>query len=313
MEIIEAEDVDFSTVTDVRGDLLLAASGYEYRSACVAERLRKSKHTRRVALGFNDRKTRGSRRRNDRIFKELGFALVLADGDDPSVPRMVLLETLSGITNPKIVVDYTVMTTVWYASLISALGSFEEEASKAEVYFIYQPSLFSPPKPPRPNAHIGPIAEFCSLTLPDKPTALVMGLGYIPLRSAGLIDYVEPKEIYAFIADPGTDERFVREVEKNNKETLARIGKDNVVRYPLDDLRLLEVRLNTLVSALQRDYRVIIAPLGPKPFSLISLLLAQKLRTVDVWRVSSGAKGNVYRRKDVGEPIPLCVRFETRL
>lgn len=46
--------------------------------------------------------------------------------------------------------------------------------------------------------------------------------------------------------------------------------------------------LTLFCDDLLRNYRVILAPCGPKPFTLLSLITAIKLPDIDVWRISSG-------------------------
>lgn len=46
---------------------------------------------------------------------------------------------------------------------------------------------------------------------------------------------------------------------------------------------------------------LIIAPLGPKPFTFISMLLSVKYHDIDIWRVGSGSDINFYPREPIGK------------
>jgi hypothetical protein len=56
---------------------------------------------------------------------------------------------------------------------------------------------------------------------------------------------------------------------------------------------------------------VIIAPCGPKPFTLFSFILASQIPNIDVWRISAGDDENqVIKPKAAGELIIVDLIFE---
>ena len=153
---------------------------------------------------------------------------------------------------------------------------------------------------------MGPVAGFSALALPDLPTALIMGLGYEADRALGLAEYVEASETFALYADPALDSAFVEATIRNNAGLLSLLGRERVIPYPFGDLRATAARLSSLSLGLQmRGYRVILAPLGPKPFALLCLLLATRFPELDVWRVSAGTSGLAYDREATGD-IVVC-------
>jgi hypothetical protein len=308
MEIVDAQQLPVSEMQSLEFDLVLAASGYEQRARHLAE-LIGPRRSRAVALGFTDRKLR-SRVANDRVFKRLGYSLLDVEGLDGSTIRGIIHEVVNAThSDLRIVLDYTSMTRVWYATAIETLRDLNSRGTRVEVFLVYTPSKFSPPKESTANVEIGPLQGFCRLQLPTHKTALVVGLGYEAHRASGLVDYVEAAETYAFLADPALDPRFVSCVERNNSDLLKRLGSEHVIRYPLGDLRATEASLSSLCLGLASSYRIILAPLGPKPFSMICLLFAVKFPVVDVWRVSSGERANVYNRAPLGDPVVLRVIF----
>ena len=81
---------------------------------------------------------------------------------------------------------------------------------------------------------------------------------------------------------------YFNEVCENNKNLLSSIKSDNIFYYPLSNLKYAETLLSQLIKDLLDDFRIILAPSGPKPFTLISLLAAFRFENVDVWRISAG-------------------------
>lgn len=297
------------TLTDLKGleiDLVIAASGYERRATVVAREIQLLKMRRRLVLGFTDRMVL-NRIRNDKIFSRLGYDSIPAEGRSDEVIRTVVKAHFEEVSkrNVTMLVDYTSMTRVWYAGIIDFLKTSSLDVDKVDVYFLYTPSRFAKARPPGPNTYMGPIPGFCSLSLPDKRSALVIGLGYERQRGLGLVEYVEPAETVLLFSDPALDSKFVDEVKRNNRELLTKVDKNNILTYPLADLRTTASILTSLCLSLSDDYRVIVAPLGPKPFTLLCLLLATRYQNFDVWRVSAGEAGPPYDRPPLS-PILLC-------
>ena len=71
------------------------------------------------------------------------------------------------------------------------------------------------------------------------------------------------------------------------------------ITFQLDDMLSLERELTSLYYLLREEYSIIIAPLGPKPFTFISMLMTIKFRDIDIWRVGSGSDINKYTREPI--------------
>jgi hypothetical protein len=311
MRIVDAQQVGLPEILSESIDLVIAASGYERRSTAIAERLGKRPSGLKVVLGFAERKVL-SREKNDGIFERLGYKIEAAVGNEGVKVESIVGKFLKENEGRRvtILIDYSCMTRLWYAAVIRLMRNLGRRKLGVKILFCYTPAAFLVPKPPLPNLHISPISGFFNIQLPISKTALVIGLGYEAHHASGLVDYVEAAETYAFLSDPSFDSRFTTAVEKNNEDLMSRIGREHVIRYPVMDLRATEALLSSLCAGLWKEYRVILAPLGPKPFTLLCLLLSAKYPMVDVWRVSSGAIGNAYDRKAAGEPLVLRVAFE---
>lgn len=287
--------------------LFVAASGYEQRAPHAAEKLQDLRAKRRIALGFMDRRVL-AREDNDRRFRRLGFEVMEAEGSEMR-PLATLIESTVAASKPgaklRIVVDYTSMTRMWYAGVLRALAQERlGEVGSVTVDFVYSPSTYSRPHDVPPNESIAPIPGFSSLQLPRTPIALIVGLGYERDRALGLVEYVEPSRVVAFIADPGIDPRFEEDVLANNAMLLARLSSEDIIRYPLMSIETTS-RLLTAVSLplLEDQCRVVVAPLGPKPFTLVALIGALAHRGMDVWRVSAGQRERPYDREPEGSLI----------
>lgn len=195
-----------------------------------------------------------------------------------------------------LVVDYSCMTKAWYYSIILYLTKRDVTLKRANVLFFYTPSKYSAPQKPKHNTEIAPLpGKYVVPT--NKPKALIVCLGYEQNKAEGIIDHLDPKICYVFYTDPALDSKFVSTIKANNKNILDHYS--NIITYPFDDLLYLERQLTSLYYLLKEDYSIIIAPLGPKPFTFIAMLLSVKFPDIDIWRVGSGSDINEYKREPI--------------
>jgi hypothetical protein len=309
MNILSANQTSLPSINLDQIDLIIAASGYEQRATHIPETLRLPKKCRRFALGFNDRPAL-SRSSNDRTMKRLGYDLIPADGSSTYELWEMLTEAVaSNKERLNIIVDYSSMTRIWYATIINFFRNLELYKGVVTIHFTYSLSTYSEPKKPGPNVFMGPIPGYCQLDLPNRETALVIGLGYERDRALGLAEYVDPAVTYAIYADPALDPAFPVKVRRNNRLLLYRIGEKRTLVHPMADLETTDALLCSLCMGLKERYRVILAPLGPKPFSLLCLLLGSRYPYFDVWRVSAGEQDAPSQRIAIGETLVCSVQF----
>ena len=305
MKLVKSEQitVDAAVVNDV--DLIITASGFEDRATHIAKSFSIPASAAKWCFGFKDRQCL-SRSQNDSVFSSMGFNQYDLDGNDCESIGRELKGYLANCVKDKVtfLIDYSSMTRGWYASVIKLLHQIEVRQT-IEILFCYAPSEFSPPQPAGPNTAVGPIEGFCSLSSPDEPTALIIGLGYESDRALGLVEYVDPAEIYLFYTDITYDSRFKDEVLKNNYKLIGMLPNERLFGHPLGDLNRTSLLLSSLCTDLCDSHRVIIAPLGVKPFSLLSLILASRLPKVDIWRVSGGSNAKPQDRKAAGPILAL--------
>jgi len=302
MIIKDKVQLPFPHLKDIDVDLFIAASGYESRSTFIAKQLQKYSIQRKIVFKFIDENSVSARRLNDAYFENDGYEQIDVDGDsNVEVRRFFNGVNWTSKFNWNIVVDYSVMTRVWYSAILEFIKCYNSAPITINFYFCYSISSFaSSPKMDSYNIHIGPIRGFSNLTVPQKPTALIIGLGYERNRAIGLSEYLDG-ETFVFYTDRSKEEKYSIEVENNNKELIKQLKPNNIWKYPINDLNYLYRKLYTLCLDLADKFRVIIAPCGPKPFSLISLLVALDLENIDVWRISPGKSAPAIDKKAEGE------------
>ncbi len=313
MEFLNATQVPFDQVYSDKIDLVLGVSGYESRSPYLMERIKLGSEIK-VVLAFEERSDEMNRPANDQIYQDLGFRFIYESGDQcPDIGSILSLLPMGTGDTVNLLVDYSCMTKLWYSSVINYLVQNTMPFRKVNVLFSYTSSEFVEPKKPKPLKVAEPLGCAHMGLAPGKPVALVMGLGYEKQRAEFLQKSVDPGETYCFYADPVQDERYIEKVYLNNFKLIDSLHKNHVYAYPIRDMNKTDQLLTTLCLDLRMKYRIVLAPLGPKPFALINMLLAARYPDIEVWRVSAGKMESAYDRIPVGEPQIYKVEFGAEL
>ncbi len=309
MDLLHAEQVSFDHVYLNEIDLVIGASGYEKRSPYLMERLKLGNETKLV-LAFKERMDELNRPENDRIFRKLGFEFVNISGNsEPDIEKLISLFPAGNKEELRILVDYSCMTKPWYASFIEYFIHTNLPYRKVHVLFSYTQSSYAKPRKTKPLRSAEPMSHGPHGRMAGKPIALVMGLGYEKKKADFLRKVVNPKETYCFYADPSIDKRFVEKVYINNFKMIDSLHKSHVFPYPLDGMTKTDRMLTDLCLNLRLKYKVILAPLGPKPFALLSILAGARYPDIEIWKVSTGKPESVSDRIPIEEPLVYRVEF----
>ena len=290
-------------------DLVLVCSGYERRASFLLEKHEVIGKTK-ICLAFDAYEDLFSRAINDLIFKKNGFEFLEINGESYLEIRELLLRKIDfeGTDTIKILIDYSSMSRVWYSYVLSFFSKISFKGI-VELTFSYSHSEYVPP--PQIKAYrslVTPIEGYYSILPPIKPTALIMGLGYINRQAFGLTEYFEA-EPFIFISRNSTDDRYYSAVLEVNKELIEYIDASNTFYYSLYNLAYCETQLNFLCRDLQTNYRIVLAPCGPKPFNLICLVTALKIGDIDVWRISASSNDNPIDKIPSGKLTSLRVCY----
>jgi hypothetical protein len=308
MNLNFAEQIYFEELQEIEFDIIIVASGFESRCLHLVKRLKKLPPIR-FAITYTDRKDKISLH-CDSFLKDKYFTLIENTGDLDRKIWNYFYEFFSNLkADTKILIDYSSMTKIWYATIISILRSLNL-AITIEVYFSYSFAKNLIFEGPEPNVYMGPIKRYYNIDLPNKSTALIMGLGCEPFRAHGIYEYIEAAENFAIYPDESFQKEYSENMIKNNSFIFTNFPSDRKYSYPANNFRMMDALLRNLYSQLIDKYRIILAPMGPKPFSLLALLFYSKFKNLDIWRVSSGISGKPIDRIASGEII-ICKTIYT--
>jgi hypothetical protein len=313
--MIRIKQLEFKSILEKEFDLIITASGFEIRSTFQASKI-KLQNARKISLGFPSEMDDSIRKSNDDFFRKNEFEIIISDSQESNSGFfMNLIDQFLSQTNKEevaVYIDYSCMTRNWYAQLIFY---FEKQSFKKciALYFSYSFAEYEKAGDEHmPNKIVEPIFGFCSMSLPVKPTALVLCLGNELNRAYGLKEYFDAAT-YLFYSDPQFSKEFSNEVICVNEDIIKNTPPENIFEYPITNVAMTDYILNNLCKVLSEKYRVVIAPCGPKPFILLSLIcsLNQKGK-IDVWRISAGDNQIKYKRKPNGEVLTMELTFQPK-
>jgi hypothetical protein len=299
------EETNVETLSEIVFDLVITSSGYESRAIFLDSKY-KLLGKKKLVVAFDNYQNEEIRLQNDKYFDNVGYEKILASGNiDTDILNWIKDTELQG--NINILIDYSCMTRVWYSGIIKHFAHLEKEGlSCVNLYFSYTQSVYSPPpKSSIPNKYVQPINNYYGISSPQKPTALIIGLGNENIRAFGLKELFDA-EPYLFYTDPSMSNPYTADVESSHRELLSLTPDDKIFKYPLHNINYLHFVLNLLCKILIHNHKVVIAPCGPKPFVLAALVNSFLLPDTSVWRISPGElalpfdhkpSGNVYIAK----------------
>ena len=310
MKIGSTSTVNIEQIKNLHFDLFIVSSGYENRASYLS-RMLEIKSKAKMCLMFDRMEDIFARKINDEYFIENGFTMIKSNIDSyfeiGDYLKTFITTCNSDVIN--ILVDYSSMSRVWYSYVLSYFDKINHD-SCINIYFSYCKAQFVPP--PEITAYknyIAPIEGYYSILPPTKPTALIISLGYIKRQAFGLSEYFEA-EPFVFIGKNSEKDEYYNSVLENNDLLLSKVPKENIFYYSLTNLTYTEALLNRLCKDLSSNYRIVIAPCGPKPFTLISLITCLKLTDIDVWRISASSNNKPVDKIPTGEIVILKVTFE---
>lgn len=289
-------------------DVFIAVSGYESRCSFLAGKVNLTQIPEKIVLSVDELKNQLFRAENDKIFREKGFRPIDISLRDTSPIDFLLNQICFSSAKNKldILIDYSGMPKIWYSAIINFFIAHEERLSNVNLWFSYSPWEYNPDLSGSANKHFETIAPQVK---PGKPTALILGLGYEKARSEELAKQLNSQATFVFYADPAYDERYVKEVVTNNQSLLKTINGDQIIKYPIFDLNSINCSLTKLCVNLRGSHNIILAPVGPKPFTLMCFLLSARYPDMKLWKVSTSNKSKLYDKKANGELLIYKVIF----
>jgi hypothetical protein len=267
----------------------VAVSGYESRSRHWVECALQNEI--KIADSFADYTVFGmtehadvlARPDNDAFYGSNHLDITPVAADEPNDFRLrieAMVRTLvhdSNATPCEIHLDYSSMPRSWYCAVPRVLESILRPKDRA--YLWYSPGTY--PKSEYPTVGTDDFRVFSGrASLAPKFRTHLMGLGFDRIRSEAIWSVVDPENLIAFYANPGSSPEYVWRVIEDNKEILR--AAEHELALPLSDMALAIDRLLSTVLEFRRLGDVILVPDGPKPLILAASLIPELVGRIGV-------------------------------
>jgi hypothetical protein len=294
-------------------DLFIGASGFETRSIFQFEEF-KDLIQSGIIIGFNRFKDLDVRKFNDSKFEKSGLTILQVNEEDKvkislsSISKKIS-DLLNSVENPNIFLDYSSMTRNWYSYILYVIFNIDKR-NKINLFLGYSHAEYvENSELETSNRIVNPLFGYCNFGIPNKPTALVIGLGNEANKVFGLKEYFDAVP-FIFHTDKSYNLAYYNDSKVILDEVLNQVAEKNVYEYPINDLIYSYFMLENLCTSLLQDNRVVLAPCGPKPFALLSMLLSLKFdHSLEVWRISAGKDIQPIDKKPTGLVTILNLKF----
>ncbi|GAA4723715.1 hypothetical protein GCM10023350_02460 [Nocardioides endophyticus] len=277
----------------VRYDALISMLGFESRARHIARILssRVDRHwvfeySSNQVLGYDD---------NAEFYNSIGagpepvggFHEGLREHISALRSTMPLDESTGERVTPRIAVDISSMDRDLIANAV--LACTQEQDEPLVVDFLYSCALFDAglvgsEGPVLVNRPVNGLEGWSSD--PDAGIVCVVGLGFEGRLATAAIETIEPHATLALIPR-GEDDRY-EDVVRTANATLLESLDVPPGEYNVNNVLQTVIDLDASVSGWSRRERVVLVPLGPKPFALAAILVgAAHPNNVTVWRLSA--------------------------
>lgn len=317
MNDLSFENIDIDSEQQNSYDLLFASMGFESRALAIPKKLlNKAKCI--TAIGFDQ--NRDIAYLSNKDWFESHADNIFADVSDLQFVEIVReqLQQVIEHKNPqqkttRIAFDVSCLNRFRIASAIAETNAFIVEG-RIIVDFLYALAEFQPPQSTAsPNEFLGPVhSNFSGLFRdPERPVALVAGLGYEHGKVVGATEYIQASRVVTFFPKSDISE-YEQHVRRANRSILEEIDPRDIIHYPLNNPVKALAMLDSAIRGLEETYNVVILPLGPKLFSVFALITHLFHSESSVWRVSSGRHSKPRDVNASGHFLGIGIRTEFR-
>lgn len=291
--------INYIASDEAEFDLLIFAVGYEARARHVAETYAPRS---KIIMGYRFPEGHIFSFDKNMEFLERVNGLLLQSSD--SIESILRIQGADSFHNRRICLDVSSLNRGAMSALLGELLA-SSYFSGCSLSILYAVAEFTIPTYAEVDfLDFGPLEGFEGWTAnPEKPTTLILGLGYEADHAIGALEYLDPSAAFAFFPD-GHDTKFANEVQKANGTFFDVLGMERVVRYPVLSPYQTFWQMRSLILSLRSVSRVVLVPMGPKIFCSLCLICQKVLgEEISVWRASGHTLENAKETKAAG---PVC-------
>jgi hypothetical protein len=289
------ENITFDRIQNQLFDLAIFASGYESRCVHLASHIDLNKVSIKLAFGFAEHSEIESRQANDRFYKENSIEPITVSSQDEKALFDKLVSTfeiLKDKTEINLLIDYTSMSRLWYSGILNFLRL--QNKNSVNVYLNYSLGEYTNNFLDYSYTSINSLPSHEGSLSSNNKTLLVLAIGFSPYMVKSVIEEIEPNEIIGILPIPNIKPKY-EQISEEIKNDILTQDIENWIRCPINDLESIFRTYAELTSSNIHRKDLIFLSLGPKIFTLASILVSQRFDQVTCLylKSSSGSNGDV--------------------
>lgn len=299
LEIKNVINIDISEIKSRTFDLAIFASGYEQRSSHLARFINKSLVENYMILGFSEHNKNEIRKDNDNFYtNNYSEPIVLSSSDEKEIYKELnkFFKKLSHKSSMSILIDYTSMSRLWYAGILNFI-KFQTNL-EVEVYLNYSVGQYNDNIYSYTYKSINSLPSHEGSLCSNTRTILILSVGFYPELAQSVIEEIEPNDIIGVLSIPSLKQDYEERSLKSKKYLEQDIYK--WINCPINDLENIFRTYAEIASNNISEKDVLFLSLGPKIFTLASILVSQRFEQVTCLYLKSEYNdlNNVYATGD---------------
>jgi len=292
LNLVKVENISFDELRDNSFDIGIFASGYESRCIFLAQNIDSLKIKYKLVLGFFEHSDDETRKNNDEFYeKEYSKILVISSQEEKKIYSHLisLFAMMKEQSEIRILIDYTSMSRLWYSGILN----FIRLQSKKEIVIFLNYSLGQYDESFLDNSYtsINSIPFHEGTLSSNTKTLLVLAVGFTPYVIRSVIEEIEPNQTIGIlpISIDNKHEMFSSEI----KTDILVKDIDEWINCPINDLESIFSTYAYITNTNLSSRDILFLSLGPKIFTVASLLVSQRFHQVTcLYLKSSGSKKN---------------------
>lgn len=269
-------DVSYQDVVEDRHDLAIFACGYEKRSTFFASHILSDCSSEKLVFGFKESKDNPIYCENYSFYIQKGiFPVEIGYKDTRSLVR-ALVQAIEKFANDEstksILVDYSSMPRSWFSEILNIIKAFSDKTDFV-VDLVYSVGSHEQSISNRQLGEPSVLPGCEAVSVLNKRTVAVFGLGFDGGAPACLYDKVEPDKTFGLVADPGGVQDYAERAIRENS-FFIRNHVDGVAKASLFSVQQCHNVLREILLPYQHDSAIVLIPFGPKPHALALIIKA---------------------------------------
>ncbi len=279
LDLREIRNIDISEIKNIMFDLGIFASGYEERSSYLARNINKESISQSLIFGFSEFIDNETRVINDDFYSdEYTFPIVIRADEEEEVYKQLstVFDGFSAKKQINILIDYTSMSRFWYACILNFIKC--QTDIEIDVYLNYSLGEYKDNLHEYSYSSINSLPSHEGLLSANTRTLLVFAVGFYPELAQSVIEEIEPNDIIGILSIPS----LKKEYEERSIKTMKSLEKeiDNWIKCPINNLENIFRTYSEITSNNIDRKDILLLSLGPKVFTMASILVSQRFEQV---------------------------------